>query len=448
METTIKTLQETNEQTVAQSQQLKGTIDTLQSENFYLREVVFSFENALSKTGNAVILQEVKAELYRRHYDKHTTRKIDGPTPPSAVDAAVEVPASSGAPTCSFQMAFIPNRIGGAENASTTNSFNTAVNTHPRNSPTQTQQPLDQSMTAVVTPVVHTASRTESAIPAMPDIHSPASSPVNAISSWQRSSHLNDLSVFNMNSEILYKAPPMFGQSQFQVADRRNPESSAVSSEYERQDRDSPMDQRQPESALDENGLASTVYSGHVSVFDELQSSLFPPGTLQSIIHTSLATPQEIVDDIPLLDQLHDPRPSHHKDPLIAPGQNTAHFQFASPTPTSASSTATSSSSFPDSASSFLDDDEINEFRMATPTLGLDDGLKQEVIPSYRLQLEIRVLASAPPAVDPNIDPKIYALPHDSRIDLIPCPKLRYAYTPLTRVYVRMKFTHIFSMLP
>ncbi|GJJ78021.1 AP-1-like transcription factor [Entomortierella parvispora] len=424
METTIKTLKETNEQSVAQSQQLKSTIDTLQSENFYLREVVFSFENALSKTGNAVILQEVKAELYRRHYEKHSTRKIDNPTPPSVTTAAAAGNVSattSGAPSSSFQLSFIPTRIGGGATASTTNGFDNAANTHSHTS----TRPLDEPMTAVLTPAVHTTCRTGSAIPPMPGMNTPTPGSANTVSSWQRSSHLSDLPMFSMNSEILYKAPPMFGQPHFHAPDRRILESAAAPLEYERQNRDSPMEQSQPKSTVDEGGLASTVYSGHVSVFDELQSSLFPPGTLQSIIHTSLATPQEIVNDIPLLDQLHDPRSSPHKDPLIAPSQNTAHFQFDSSTPSSTPSTGASSSPFPDSSSSFLDDDEINEFRMSTPTLGLDDGLKQEVIPSYRLQLEIRVLASAPPAVDPNIDPKIYALPHDSRIDLIPCPKLR-----------------------
>lgn len=44
---------------------------------------------------------------------------------------------------------------------------------------------------------------------------------------------------------------------------------------------------------------------------------------------------------------------------------------------------------------------------------------------AHRLQKEFAVLLNATPATDPNIDPMVYAIPHDARIDLIPCPKLR-----------------------
>ncbi|KAG0044927.1 hypothetical protein BGZ83_009810 [Gryganskiella cystojenkinii] len=463
METTIKTLKENNDQAKVRQEQFKSTIETLQSENFYLREVVFSFENALNKTGNSVILQEVKAELYRRHYEKHATRKIDAPPPPStsvSVTAAAAAPsiskstsavstakskvAATAPSTSTFQLAFIPNRI---EGATTSNSnSNKTVNTHAQQS-RQKQQPSSQAITTALSLPVTAPTQVKSTISPMPGVQSsspPAlQSPITVsptISCWQKSDHMHDLAMFNMNSEILYKAPPLFGQTSSNQPfsfDRRGTSVGSATSLLDFQNRESSIQrqrqQRQQETAaiVTENGLASTVYSGHVSVFDELQSSLFPPGTLQSIIHTSLATPQEIVNDIPLLDQLHDPRSSNHKDPVIAPGES-AHFQLSSSTssPSSCSQATTtqpsSSTAYRDSSSSFMDeDDDINEFEMATPTLGLDDGLKQKVIPTYRLQLEVRVLASAPPAVDPNIDPKIYALPHDSRIDLIPCPKLR-----------------------
>ncbi|KAK3830271.1 MAG: hypothetical protein JOS17DRAFT_685442, partial [Linnemannia elongata] len=154
-----------------------------------------------------------------------------------------------------------------------------------------------------------------------------------------------------------------------------------------------------------------TEYTKQPTMFDELQSSLFPPGTLQSLIHNNLSTPQEIVNDVPLLDQLDSSAPS--KDPVISSGYQAFPFSLS-----------LMDSPLPNEPSSILDDDN-GEYRLSTPTLGLDDGLKQDVIPSKRLQLEIRVLASAPPAVDPNIDVKVYSLPHDPRIDLIPCPRLR-----------------------
>ncbi|KAF9082242.1 hypothetical protein BGX23_012655, partial [Mortierella sp. AD031] len=42
-----------------------------------------------------------------------------------------------------------------------------------------------------------------------------------------------------------------------------------------------------------------------------------------------------------------------------------------------------------------------------------------------RLQKAFVILAAGPLKVDPKIDSQIYEIPHDSRIDLIPCPKLR-----------------------
>lgn len=158
-------------------------------------------------------------------------------------------------------------------------------------------------------------------------------------------------------------------------------------------------------------GARVTEYTKQPTMFDELQSSLFPPGTLQSLIHNELPTPQEIVNDVPLLDQLDSSASS--KDPVISSGYQAFPFSLS-----------LMDSPLPNEPSSILDDDN-GEYRLSTPTLGLDDGLKQEVIPTKRLQLEIRVLASAPPAVDPNIDVKVYSLPHDPRIDLIPCPRLR-----------------------
>ncbi|KAF9325095.1 hypothetical protein BGZ91_002572 [Linnemannia elongata] len=189
----------------------------------------------------------------------------------------------------------------------------------------------------------------------------------------------HDDNIFSMSSDIFYKAP-----SPRSFLDAYHARLARSSSPF------SPI--TIPRSAMSgqdtQMGARVTEYTKQPTMFDELQSSLFPPGTLQSLIHNELPTPQEIVNDVPLLDQLD------------------------------------SSASSKDPPSSILDDDN-GEYRLSTPTLGLDDGLKQEVIPTKRLQLEIRVLASAPPAVDPNIDVKVYSLPHDPRIDLIPCPRLR-----------------------
>ncbi|KAF9177617.1 hypothetical protein BGZ51_008516 [Haplosporangium sp. Z 767] len=389
MESTIKDLRETNAQITQQSQQetqqLKGSIQSLQSENYYLREVVFSFETALSKSGNVAILQEVKEELYRRHYEKHSRKKI--------TDAESQ---EHGPPAPTTPSMFLPNGCpplpgSGISQLNQDSVFDQGATTSltvcgTKNAiPSPPRTPLSPSLsssTSSATPTVNAAFPQPSSAPSVKPMVP------------------QDNTMFSMNNDILYRAPPSIP---FIIMESGRPSKPGSSTKPASPSRYSPSPSetetyltRQPE------------HIKHTSMFDELQSALFPPGTLQSIIRSNLATPQEIVNDVPLLEQLHDHRP--FKDPVISPIQSA--FTFS-----------TCSIDVP-SFSSFLDDDNC-DLRLATSTLGLDDGLKQNVIPSKRLQLEIQVLASAPPAVDPNIDPQIYAIPHDSRIDLIPCPRLR-----------------------
>ncbi|KAI8598895.1 hypothetical protein EDD21DRAFT_340478 [Dissophora ornata] len=65
--------------------------------------------------------------------------------------------------------------------------------------------------------------------------------------------------------------------------------------------------------------------------------------------------------------------------------------------------------------------EERKDGRMSAKAVASKIGLLKD----HRLQREFNVLVSVPPAVDPNISPQIYEIPHDSRIDLVPCPKLR-----------------------
>ncbi|KAG0365427.1 hypothetical protein BGZ54_006537 [Gamsiella multidivaricata] len=352
METTIRELRETNSQITQRSQQdaqqFKAALEALQSENYYLRQVVFSFETALSKGGHVTMLHEVKAELYHRHYEKHITKKPAGTTS----SARNLQPPSPTIPSI-----FLPNG----------------------------NVPLQLNLEKA-------SQRTQGQILGQAALSSAL---------WDAFEDSRDDTIFSVNDSILSRST-----SPLSLAHSTNGKLVKSITAYE------PMSVPRP--FFTETGayLAKrTEYTKNGTVFDELQSSLFPPGTLQSIVHTGLATPLEIVNDISLLDQLHDRRPL--RDPVISPGQAAITFS-ASPIDSWASA-----------PTSILDDEDSNEFQIASITLGLDDGLKQDVIPSVRLQLEIQVLASAPPAVDPNIDPKIYALPHDLRIDLIPCPRLR-----------------------
>ncbi|KAG0368713.1 hypothetical protein BGZ54_001301, partial [Gamsiella multidivaricata] len=172
----------------------------------------------------------------------------------------------------------------------------------------------------------------------------------------------HEMGKYTVNREILYKPPPLFvtvASEDGQVV--------AVKSPLE------PVSVLRPSYASPGTYLPKhTDYTKHPTVFDELQSSLFPPGTLQSLVRSSMATPQEVVNDSTMLDQWH----QQARDEPIG-----------------------------------------SRLRAFVSSLGLNGN--------HRLQKEFDILVSSPPAVDPNISPEIYELPHDARIDLVPCPKLR-----------------------
>ncbi|KAF8931735.1 hypothetical protein BGZ47_011709 [Haplosporangium gracile] len=404
MESAIKELKETNNDITQEARRLKDANELLQSENFYLREVVFSFETALSKGGHVVILQEVKAELYRRHYEKHSARKL-APSPPPPVTTTTTASTQDRQQT-STQSMFIPTGsflirpecTDAVSSARQRQEFGQAVvNAITINCSKSPSPPASVTSSSLST------SNSSTSLSDSPPLPSRACSPVV----WERAgaktaADPHDDNIFSMSSDIFYKAP-----SPRSFLDAYHARLARSSSPF------SPI--TIPRSAMSgqdtEMGARVTEYTKQPTMFDELQSSLFPPGTLQSLIHNNLSTPQEIVNDVPLLDQLDSSAPS--RDPVVSSGYQAFPFSLS-----------LMDSPLPNEPSSILDDDN-GEYRLSTPTLGLDDGLKQEVIPSKRLQLEIRVLASAPPAVDPNIDVKIYSLPHDPRIDLIPCPRLR-----------------------
>ncbi|KAI9236068.1 MAG: hypothetical protein BYD32DRAFT_419633 [Podila humilis] len=391
LENMIKELKETHHNATLrfqrESQQLKGIIESLQSENYYLREVVFSFESALGKTGNSAILQDVKAELYRRHYENHAARKVSFAAPqdpqpsPSTTSMSADSPAT--APMS------VPNSVQDAI------------------SQAAQVQMLNQALAAAA-----------AASNASLNLQNHASTSTSTSTSTQGWNQMGledpqDDNIFSMNSEILYKAPILPSASsdsgKATSSSSSSPSSSSSTTAFD------PLAAARA-ATFNPNGSwlpKTTEYTNKPTVFDELQSSLFPAGTLQSVAGSSMASPQEIVNDISLFEQLQESRSS--TDASFSPNQNMFSFSAAS-----------MDSAFPNQTPTFLDSDDVdNEFSMITPNLGFDDGLKQDIIPSHRLQMEIRILASATPAADPNIDPKIYELPHDSRIDLIPCPKLR-----------------------
>ncbi|KAF9350274.1 DNA-binding transcription factor yap1 [Mortierella sp. AD094] len=350
--------------------QLKAAIESLQSENYYLREVVFAFEAALSKGNHISILKEVKQELFRRHYESRAaaSSKLAGRTASSPVP---ETPTSSVTPG--------------------------TPNSPPASTPVTPATPPTASMASPNTPPAM-ALRSMSPTP-------PASSsssynhPAPSIDSndelSKRQNRASDKGIYSLNGDILYKAPPLFIPEITDDGKLAPPTMFSASLSVPR------PAYRPPGTNLPKH----TEYTKHPTVFDELQSSLFPPGTLESL-QINMATPQEVVSDDSLFAE---PLEEEETYSTILPKKaETGNKMFAGGVDTNIIK---------------IEDGDENEefFRKVAVTLGME----KESVPRHRLHKEFRILASAPPQCDPNIDPNIYQLPHDCRIDYVPCPKLR-----------------------
>ncbi|KAF9544899.1 hypothetical protein BGW38_009705, partial [Lunasporangiospora selenospora] len=98
---------------------------------------------------------------------------------------------------------------------------------------------------------------------------------------------------FSFDGEILYRAPPLFIQD-FSEEGKSKASVSHLA----------PLSVPRPAYLPPGTTLPKhTDYTKHPTVFDELQSSLFPPGTLESL-HINMATPQEVVSDDSLFESL------------------------------------------------------------------------------------------------------------------------------------------------
>ncbi|KAK3817364.1 MAG: hypothetical protein J3Q66DRAFT_400673 [Benniella sp.] len=373
-----------------ETQQLKGIIESLQSENYYLREVVFSFESALGKTGNGALLQDVKAELYRRHYENHAARKVSVSVPsqqpsPAMSSMGPESPISvpSQAPPSNTMPVPMPGPVPVDDNISQAAQV----------------QMLNQALVAAM--AAHSASMASNPnagakqqqpfVPNQMPLNNIATPtlPSNTPNTWTQLGLADpqDDNIFSMNNDVLYKAPTVF---------------SSTSSDDGRMN--SPTVPVDPLATARSNLAASANWLPK-QTYDDLQATLFSQANLQSPTSNKMSSPQNMSADASLFGQLPD-------QSAFSPNQNM--FTFTANTMDAA---------FPNQTPSFLDSDDVdsNEFTMTFD----DGGLKQDILPSYRLQTELRILASAAPATDVSIDPKVYAIPHDTRIDLIPCPKLR-----------------------
>ncbi|CAO3564400.1 unnamed protein product [Mortierella alpina] len=400
---------------------LKALIESLQSENYYLREVVFAFESALSKGNHIDILKDVKNELFRRHHESRTAAAAAAADAKSTASSAPQssspsqpdlpaTPATPGTPATPTMTSISSNSHSAASVAPTTpgssaRSVSPSVAVKPSLSPS-----LSSASIASPSPAVQEGSSRPTAahhITDAEDRHEPKKQVVHE-------DHYSEEGIYSMSGDILYKAPPLF------IPDMSSDgKLSAPTSPFEPLSVPRPT-YRPPGTNLPQH----TDYAKHPTVFDELQSSLFPPGTLESL-HINMATPLEVVSDESLF-----------AEPMVAEEGASGYMSVDKDSASGAKATTTESRSFKGRRSKDEQDDD-DDYEDKDGDDGNDDGTEQlskvaaamgmkwEQVPKHRLHKELCVLVGAEPQTDPNIDPKVYEFPHDPRIDFIPCPKLR-----------------------
>lgn len=235
-----------------------------------------------------------------------------------------------------------------------------------------------------------------------------------------------------MSGNILYKAPPLFIPDMLEKGGQLGMPVSPFG----------PISVPRPAYCPPGTTLPEkTEYTKHANVFEELQSSLFPPGTLESL-HISMATPQEVVsEETPFVDTIQmeaDRASSRSKNMHMQMDRdrdnnrdskdryNNIQYDNNSSNRNRASSSSSSDLPMQIKIEPESDDEtfgglDAEQLRNMAASL----GLKMETTKRHRLHRELQILIAAEPQTDPNIDPKVYELPHDPRIDYVPCPKLR-----------------------
>ncbi|KAG0218421.1 hypothetical protein BGX33_007383 [Mortierella sp. NVP41] len=392
---------------------LKAVIESLQSENFYLREVVFAFESALSKGNYIDILKTVKQELFRRHHQNRASSATPSATPSSPGTDSLTPPPnirSSFSPSASTTLPTTPvtsvTAASVAAGAGVTTSSPVFTDTRPR-----TSSPLSPSVGSRATtspkpaysssPLHNTPSPLGQVVCQGPMEVSDELGPVRQ---HPINDDLLDESIPSMSGNILYKAPPLFFPDMLEKGQPGTPISPYGSISV-------------PRPAYCPPGTilpGKTEYTKHANVFEELQSSLFPPGTLESL-HISMATPQEVVSEETPFAETIQTDTDRHKN--VQYDNNNSYNKGAS----SSSDLPMHIKVEPDTDDETPGDFDPEQLRRMAAAL----GLRMETSKRHRLHRELQILISAEPQTDPNIDPKVYELPHDRRIDFVPCPKLR-----------------------
>ncbi|KAG0380680.1 hypothetical protein BGX24_006207 [Mortierella sp. AD032] len=430
-------------------QQLKSQNQVVVQENQYLREVVFAFESALNYRGDLEVLQDVKQGLYRRHVGRQH-QQGNG----VAVIAGGEPQEQEQQQQQQQQQGRQPLPPPSPSLSSTRASLS----------------PVLQATTIITLGAIHSTSTTASAIPHIHidnncnnSSHSPipsltgreatgegdyfsrgnTNSPSHRVPSaslsppLQQVSNPSDATVtteteatptpYSINREILYRAPASLHISELnngggdvsQATVREGLLAAATTASS-----GGGVMRPTPFFPAGTPLPKVTDYTKHPTVFDELQSSLFPPGALQALVSTNMGSPLDVVNDTKLFDQLGD----KSEDSTTATG--TSSRSARSKTTATATSTtfttsnghaATSSTSSYSTSTAATTTSSTKSTPRTTESWSRTELLQK----THRLQKTFKVLAAGPLRSDPKIDQQIYEIPHDSRIDLVPCPKLR-----------------------
>ncbi|KAF9121730.1 DNA-binding transcription factor yap1 [Linnemannia schmuckeri] len=423
----------------SEAHDLKTVIESLQSENFYLREVVFAFESALSKGNHIDILKTVKQELFRRH---HQNRRASS-TPSSSA-----TPSSPGTdhmtPPPNVRSSFSPSTSSTLPTSPGTPAVSATAAASSLDTRPRTSSPLSPSManrqTTPPKPTFSSSSPHHTPSPLGQSHHNlyqgdmDVSDEVGPVREHPINDDISEEGVLSMSGNILYKAPPLFIPDMLEKGGQLGMPVSPFGSISVPRPAYCPPGTTLPE---------KTEYTKHANVFEELQSSLFPPGTLESL-HISMATPQEVVsEETPFVETIQmeadraTSRSMHMQMDRDRDNNRDSKYQYnniqydnsngySSSNKNRASSSSSSDLPMQIKVEPESDDEtfgglDAEQLRSMAASL----GLKMETTKRHRLHRELQILIAAEPQTDPNIDPKVYELPHDRRIDYVPCPKLR-----------------------
>ncbi|KAG0054001.1 hypothetical protein BGZ83_012171 [Gryganskiella cystojenkinii] len=395
---------------------LKGAIQSFQSENFYLREVVFAFESALSKGNHIAILKEVKLELFQRHHQNKSqsaaaasakASKESTPVLPSS--STTTTPASSASPNitpaavssasgpfspqaCMSPTASTPpySPASSLTPSASTSSASATITTiassyNEPKSPADRQaqqhyhegkEPrkrsfsnMDATLTNASTATISEESTTEVSSTPEPTTASTTSSEMEG--------------VYSMDGDILYRAPPLFILEQLTADGKLNNPTSPFAS----------LSVPKPAYCPPGTTLPKyTEYTKHPTVFDELQSALFPPGTLESL-HISMATPQEVVNDESVFGEAMEMIPQPDKKWDLEPQESKEGI-----------------ARLEELGSNSDDDDDMENSKETKEALNKVASvlkINKETMPRHRLHKEFAAMANAEPPTDPRVDPKV-----------------------------------------